>query len=190
MSAMPDAVLAVIPAPWGPLHLAATERGVVAVESLATTEDFVERLEGRIAGTVATTGPRRGRTLVGRAAAQLSDYLAGVPVTFDVPLDLLGRPTWDRDVLGRVQAVPWGAVTSYGRVARRVGRPGAARAVGGAIGRNPVGIVVPCHRVVAADGSLGGYGGDWFGSRETLLDIKRELLRIEGVELPARSLFD
>ena len=70
------------------------------------------------------------------------------------------------------------------------GRPGAARAVGGAVGRNPVAIVVPCHRVLAGDGSIGGYGGDWFGSRELLLDIKRELLRIEGVTLPAAALVD
>ena len=187
---MPDAVLAVIPAPWGPLHVAATDRGIVAVESLATTEDFVERLETRLRGRVAADGPPAARALADRAAAQLTEYLAGRRRTFDVPLDLVGRPTWDRDVLAGVQAVPWGAVTSYGRVARRVGRPGAARAVGGAIGRNPVAIMVPCHRVVSGNGTLGGYGGDWFGSRETLLDIKRELLRIEGVELPARSLFD
>jgi methylated-DNA-[protein]-cysteine S-methyltransferase len=81
-------------------------------------------------------------------------------------------------------------VTSYGRVARRIGRPGAARAVGGAVGRNPIGIVIPCHRVVAGDGSIGGYGGDWWGSREALLEVKRELLRLEGVDLPATRLFD
>jgi methylated-DNA-[protein]-cysteine S-methyltransferase len=190
MEAMPDAVYTVIRAPWGPLHVAATERGVVAVETLATTHDFVERLERRISGSVTTGGSPAARNLLDRAAGQLSEYLEGRRLVFELPLDLVGRPAWDRDVLAGVQAVPWGAVTSYGRVARRVGRPGAARAVGGAVGRNPVGIVVPCHRVVAGDGSLGGYGGDWFGSRERLLEIKRELLRLEGVDLPARALFD
>jgi methylated-DNA-[protein]-cysteine S-methyltransferase len=187
---MTDAVLAVVAAPWGPVHVAATDRGVVAVENLATTDDFVQRLERRLRGRVATTGSPAQRGLVERAAEQLTDYLGGHRRTFDVPLDLAGRTAWDRDVLAGVQAVPWGAVTSYGRVARRIGRPGAAQAVGGAVSRNPVGIMVPCHRVVAGNGRLGGYGGDWFGSRERLLDIKRELLRLEGVELPARSLFD
>jgi methylated-DNA-[protein]-cysteine S-methyltransferase len=82
--------------------------------------------------------------------------------------------------------VPYGQVTSYGRLAREIGRPGAARAVGGAVGRNPIGLAIPCHRVIAADGSLGGYGGDWWGTREQLLEIKRELLEREGVTLPAR----
>ncbi len=182
---MPDAVLAVIAAPWGPVHVAATERGVVAVESLATTEGFVERLSARLHGPVASTGPPDARRLADRAADQLTAYFAGRRKVFDLPLHLDARPAWDRAVLGGVQSVPWGAVTSYGRVARRVGRPGAARAVGGAVGRNPIGIVIPCHRVVAGDGSIGGYGGDWFGSRERLLEIKRELLRLEGVELPA-----
>jgi methylated-DNA-[protein]-cysteine S-methyltransferase len=79
-----------------------------------------------------------------------------------------------------------GEVTSYGRLARAIGRVGAARAVGGAVGRNPIGLAIPCHRVIAGDGSIGGYGGDWFGSREQLVEIKRELLAMEGVELPVR----
>jgi methylated-DNA-[protein]-cysteine S-methyltransferase len=60
--------------------------------------------------------------------------------------------------------------------------------VGGAIGRNPIGLAIPCHRVVAGDGSIGGYGGDWYGSREALLEIKRELLAIEGIRLPVTDL--
>jgi methylated-DNA-[protein]-cysteine S-methyltransferase len=77
-------------------------------------------------------------------------------------------------------------VTSYGRLARSIGRPGAARAVGAAVGRNPIGLIIPCHRVIAGDGSLGGYGGGWSGEREALLDIKRRLLATERIELPAR----
>ena len=97
---------------------------------------------------------------------------------------------WDEAVLGQVRRIGWGEVTSYGRVARAIGRRGAARAVGGAVGRNPIGLAIPCHRVIAGDGSIGGYGGDWFGSREELLDIKRELLGCEGVGLPARDLVE
>jgi methylated-DNA-[protein]-cysteine S-methyltransferase len=66
-----------------------------------------------------------------------------------------------------------------------IGRRGAARAAGGAVGRNPIALLVPCHRVIAGDGSLGGYGGDWYGTREQSLAIKRELLEREGVALPA-----
>jgi methylated-DNA-[protein]-cysteine S-methyltransferase len=86
-----------------------------------------------------------------------------------------------------VRGIGWGEVTSYGRVARAIGRPGAARAAGGAIGRNPIGLAIPCHRVIAGDGTIGGYGGEWFGSRETLLEIKRELLAREGIRMPARD---
>jgi len=71
-------------------------------------------------------------------------------------------------------------------VARQIDRPGAARAVGGAVGRSPIGIVIPCHRVIAGDGTLGGYGGDWYGSRERLLELKQELLAMEGVDIPRR----
>ncbi len=187
---MPDAVFAIVPAPWGPVHVAATDRGVVAVESLASTESFVERLAVRLHGDVSVRGRSAAATTLTRAGEQLTDYLAGRPISFDVPLDLDDRPAWDRAVLGAVGAVPWGAVTSYGRVARRIGRPGAARAVGGAIGRNPIGIVIPCHRVVAGNGTLGGYGGDLYGTLDVFLDIKRELLRLERVELPATVLVD
>jgi methylated-DNA-[protein]-cysteine S-methyltransferase len=71
-----------------------------------------------------------------------------------------------------------------------VGRPGAARAVGGAIGRNPVGLVIPCHRVIAGDGSLGGYGGEWLDDREAMLAVKRALLELEGIDLPANRWLD
>jgi methylated-DNA-[protein]-cysteine S-methyltransferase len=85
-----------------------------------------------------------------------------------------------------VRGIGWGEATSYGRVARRIGRPGAARAVGGAVGRNPIALIVPCHRVVAGDGSLGGYGGAWWGTAEEMLTVKRTLLELEGITLPVR----
>ena len=112
--------------------------------------------------------------------AALDTMLAGRATTWDMTFDLSDRPVWDRDVLGQVAAIPIGATASYGDIARRVGAPRAARAVGGAVGRNPIGLLIPCHRVIAADGTIGGYGGDAWGSRKDRLDIKRALLRARG----------
>jgi methylated-DNA-[protein]-cysteine S-methyltransferase len=177
----PVASFAVLDAPWGALHVAATARGVVAVALLAPTEAFVAGLERRLHGEIRSGGPAR---TLDRAVAEIEEYLDGRRRSFDLALDVADRPAWDRAVLGAVCEVGWGEVTSYGRVARAIDRPGAARAVGGAVGRNPVALLVPCHRVIAGDGSLGGYGGDWYGSREEHLELKRELLAREGVEIP------
>lgn len=186
---MPDAAYEIVDAPWGPIHLAATPTAVVALSHLMPTDVFVASLERRFG----TAGPARagadGR-MARVAAEQIEEYLGGRRRTFDLPLELGHRAAWDVAVLAGVAAVPWGEATSYGRVARRIGRAGAARAVGGAVGRNPIGIVIPCHRVLAGDGSLGGYGGDWWGTRDALLEIKRELLRLEGIALPVTRLFD
>lgn len=122
--------------------------------------------------------------LLERAVKAMERWLAGAPEPFDLPLDLAGLSAWDRAVLDGVRRIPWGTTESYGGVARMIGRPGAARAVGGSVGRNPVGIVVPCHRVIAGDGSLGGYGGDAWGSRAERQGLKRSLLALEGVTLP------
>jgi methylated-DNA-[protein]-cysteine S-methyltransferase len=182
-----------VDAPWGPVHVATTTRAVVAVSHLVPTDGFLDGLRRRWGGEIRPAGPGAdpAATRLAQAAMEaLATYLAGERRAFELPIDLGHRPAWDVAVLDGVRQVPWGHVTSYGRVARRIGRPGAARAVGGAVGRNPVGILVPCHRVVAGDGTIGGYGGDWWGSRDALLEIKRELLRLEGVTIPARELFD
>lgn len=105
----------------------------------------------------------------------------------DLPLDIDDRPAWDRRVLGAVRAIPRGQTRSYGEIAEAIGSPGAARAVGGAVGRNPIAYVIPCHRVIAADGTLGGYGGGWWGDRERLLDVKSALLAREGRHVPLRA---
>jgi methylated-DNA-[protein]-cysteine S-methyltransferase len=132
-----------------------------------------------------------GGPLLERAVAALAAFLDGEPALLGgLPLDRADRGSWDRAVLAGVRTLGWGEVTSYGRLARSIGRRGAARAVGGAVGRNPIGLAIPCHRVIAGDGTIGGYGGDWFGSRDDLLAIKRELLAREGVTLPARELRD
>jgi O-6-methylguanine DNA methyltransferase len=182
------AAYAVIAAPWGPIHIAATARGIAAIELFTPTERFVAALESRLHRPVEPSRSASGaaRERVDFAAAQVERYLGGSPMAFDVAIDPGPRPAWDAAVFDGVQGVRWGEVTSYGRLARRIGRPGAARAVGGAVGRNPIALVVPCHRVIAGDGSIGGYGGAWWGTAEEMLAVKRTLLELEGIELPVR----
>ena len=106
-----------------------------------------------------TAGPAAGRRLVRRASPSSStEYFAGGRTDFDVPLELAGTD-FQRRVWSALRDIPYGETISYGELARRVGNPGAVRAVGLANGRNPVAIIVPCHRVIGADGSLTGYGG-------------------------------
>ena len=115
---------------------------------------------------------RRGQAL----HAALGRFFAGVRETFaDVALDLEGATPFRRLVWETARAVPWGSTESYGDLAHRIGKPKAARAVGQALGANPIPIVIPCHRFIAGDGSLGGFGAG--------LEWKRELLRLEGVAL-------
>lgn len=104
------------------------------------------------------------------ARAQLGEYFEGARTSFDLPLDANGTP-FQLQVWNALRQIPYGATTSYAQVAAAIGRPGAARAVGLANGRNPIAIVVPCHRVIGARGNLVGYGGG--------LDRKRYLLELE-----------
>ena len=106
---------------------------------------------------------------------QLSQYFAGERHEFDVELDLVGNE-FERSVWEALLAIPYGQTASYGDIAKRIGAPSAARAVGMANGRNPVAVIVPCHRVIGADGSLTGYGGG--------LERKRFLLELETGVLP------
>lgn len=110
--------------------------------------------------------------LLRKAASQLADYFAGRSMRFDLPLDLRGTPFQQR-VWNALLGIGGGRTTNYGEIARQLGSPQAMRAVGAAVGRNPVSVIVPCHRVLGADGSLTGYAGG--------MDRKRALLRIEGV---------
>jgi methylated-DNA-[protein]-cysteine S-methyltransferase len=175
------------PAPWGPIAIAASARGLVALAVLAPLDVIVADVVRR----TRLEPTRQPHPMLDRAVAAVDAFLGGSPASLEtVPIDLVVGSDWDRAVLGAVRTVPWGTATSYGRVATAIGRRGAARAVGGAIGRNPIGLAIPCHRVVAGNGSIGGYGGDWFGSRETLLAIKRDLLAIEGVALPVAELWE
>jgi methylated-DNA-[protein]-cysteine S-methyltransferase len=104
-------------------------------------------------------------------AIQLEEYFAGERTEFDIPMELDGTQ-FQREVWAELSRIPYGETISYGELARRVGRPKGPRAVGQANGRNPIAIIVPCHRVVAGNG-IGGYGGG--------LTCKRTLLALEGV---------
>ncbi|WP_029109866.1 methylated-DNA--[protein]-cysteine S-methyltransferase [Mycobacterium sp. URHD0025] len=104
------------------------------------------------------------------AVDQLSAYFAGERTDFDLELDMVGTQ-FQRRVWQALQTIPYGQTCSYGEIARQIGSPGASRAVGLANGHNPIGIIVPCHRVIGANGSLTGYGGG--------LDRKRALLELE-----------
>jgi methylated-DNA-[protein]-cysteine S-methyltransferase len=105
---------------------------------------------------------------------QLKEYFAGARREFDLPLAPQGTDFQLR-VWNQLRKIPFGKTISYGELARRVGNPAASRAVGAANGRNPISIVVPCHRVIGSDGSLTGFGGG--------LDVKRELLKLENAIL-------
>jgi methylated-DNA-[protein]-cysteine S-methyltransferase len=104
--------------------------------------------------------------------AQLSDYFAGRRTTFDLPLDLSSGTDFQQAVWRALLQIPVGSTCSYGALSAAIGKPAAVRAVGGAIGRNPLGIVVPCHRVIGANGALTGYTGG--------LQHKKALLQLEG----------
>jgi methylated-DNA-[protein]-cysteine S-methyltransferase len=118
----------------------------------------------------------------GDAVAQLHAYFAGELTSFDLDMELLGT-RFERRVWEALQTIPYGETRSYGDIADQIGAPGASRAVGRANGRNPIGIVVPCHRVIGANGSLTGYGGG--------LDRKKALLDLEKSRNSANlTLFD
>ena len=181
--------IALVEAPWGPIRLAATEDAVVALEVLSNAESFASSCRRRF-GAVAESAdppPRPVARRLAESAEAVAALLAGEPCPLTaIPVALPGATDWDRLVLAGVRSLAWGETIGYGRLAERIGRRGAARAVGAAVGRNPIGLLIPCHRVIAGDGTLGGYGGGWVGEREALLEIKLALLALEGNRPPRR----
>lgn len=147
-----------VPSPLDPLTVVAAD-GAVEQLRMADARQRSEPWEGSDAG------------LLAEAEAQLAAYFAGSLTAFDLPLRLHGTDFQQR-VWQTLREIPYGATASYGDVAAAVGQPGASRAVGMANHHNPVSIIVPCHRVVAADGGLGGYGGGTDRKR-ILLDLER-----------------
>ncbi|MET7850959.1 methylated-DNA--[protein]-cysteine S-methyltransferase [Streptomyces avermitilis] len=158
----------------GPLLLAATGDGLVNVVFHATDavrDKALEQLASRL-GSDPVEDP--DSPFLAEAIRQVTAYFAGERRDFELPLDWSLISGFNRQVLRELASgVPYGAVVGYGDLARRVGRPGAAQAVGMAMGSNPLPVVVPCHRVVESDGGIGGFGGG--------LEAKRKLLALEGV---------
>ena len=129
------------------------------------------RMEDQAYPPAAVAGWVRDDTAFEDVVDQLDEYFAGTRTEFDVTLRLVGTE-FQRRVWSALLEIPYGETISYGELARRIGQPSASRAVGLANGRNPVGIIVPCHRVIGADGSLTGYGGG-IARKRALLDLER-----------------
>ncbi len=165
-----DAGFDIFDSPVGPLLVAASDHGVLRI-SYTTGRDPQEELESlaRVAGPRVLRAPRA----VATAHRELDEYFAGRRTSFELSLDLRGLAPFNVTVLHELAQVPFGRTATYGELATRAGRPTAARAVGMVMNRNPIPIVLPCHRIVGADGSLTGYAGG--------LEVKELLLRLEGV---------
>jgi methylated-DNA-[protein]-cysteine S-methyltransferase len=168
-----DVAIATVQSPVGDLLVAVTPRGLVRVafedeDSDDVLEDLAARLSPRILESARATD---------RVRRELQEYFERERTRFDLRIDRRLMGTFAKQVLAATSRVPFGRTTTYGELAQRIGHPRAARAVGTALGSNPVPVVVPCHRVLRAGGALGGYGGG--------LPRKELLLELEGVHLPA-----
>ena len=153
--------------PIGSLRVASTQHGLAYVElPFASGRGLRGWLRRCVPDARCSDGFAPNRLAIG----QLLEYLEGKRVGFELPLDLRGTP-FQRAVWEALQEIPYGETRSYAEIARRVGQPNAVRAVGAANGANPIALIVPCHRVIASDGKLGGYGGG--------LALKGKLLAME-----------
>ena len=152
---------------WGWLNVVRSPRGLVSLSFPRTTADEAMAELGSVAKT--------GRQVAdfGGFKKKLRDYFAGKRTVFDEALDLTAATPFRRKVWLATQGIPYGEGQSYAWVADRLGNPKACRAVGQALGKNPLPIIVPCHRVLTSDGALGGFSGG--------LETKRRLLRLEGI---------
>jgi len=167
----------IFPTAWGYVGLAATEHGLVRIALPRKSKKQVERgLRGVLRGwpnaDVETPSVARVFEILDEAERQVGDYLAGRRRTFDLPLAVPKATDFMRSVWRACSEIPYGKTRSYQWIAKRIGRPKASRAVGAALGANPLPLAVPCHRVMRSDGSLGGFGGG--------LPLKQRLLALES----------
>ena len=156
-----------IDSPLGPIVIAATDRGLAGLWFTEGQRYLPPQLTSEVPWPENPDHP-----VLKLASQQLTEYFAGQRSEFNVPLDLRCGTAFQQAVWQALLAIPQGDIVSYGEVSRRIGKPAAVRAVGGAIGRNPVSIIVPCHRVTGSNGALTGYAGG--------LERKSALLRLEG----------
>lgn len=164
---------AVVDSPLGPLWVAVGPKGVLAIHYGAEPSTLELGRIVRAYGPGVLPDPKRADAV----ARELDQYFAGKRRRFDVAVDLSPLTTFQRRILAATAAVEFGDVSTYAKVAARAGSAKGSRAAGQALGANPIPIVVPCHRILASDGSLGGYAGG--------LDAKRRLLSLERGEAPA-----
>lgn len=160
--------------PWGNMAAAVSQHGLCALDFAESQEDALVLLEHRFRNAEF----RWEETPLHESLQALFDSaVPGLPLDFSlVSLDLHGTPFQLR-VWEALRRIPYGTVTTYGAIAAEIGQKGASQAVGNAVGRNPVPVVIPCHRVIRSDGSIGGYS---IGDRHWNSDIKRRLLDWEG----------
>jgi len=165
-----DVAYDLVDTPIGELLVATTERGLCRIVYDAEPEQETERLARAFGVRVLRSTPP-----IDPARRQLDEYFSGNRHRFDLAVDLALQADFHRRVLHELARVPYGEVVTYGELAARAARPRAARAVGTVMNRNPLPIVLPCHRVIGANGKLVGYGGG--------LERKERLLRLEGALL-------
>lgn len=149
-----------MPVPLGWLRIVEKNEAIVEIQIMRQLEPAPEELE------------QRETALLLEAKRQLEEYFAGIRAGFSLPLAPEGT-VFQKAVWKQLEAIPYGETRTYGQIAAAVGNPNASRAVGGANHNNPIAIVIPCHRVIGANGKLTGYAGG--------IDLKEALLRIEGV---------
>lgn len=154
--------------PFGATFLAANARGLLRMD---WSVDDAEAAAEDLTTDFPLWGVRRDPDELEGAMEEILEYFAGERRSFDVAVDLTGLTPFQRSVLEATAEIPFGETVTYGQLARRLDKPNASRAVGSALGRNPVPIVVPCHRVVRSDGSLGGYTAGT-GYKEQLLALE------------------
>ena len=155
--------------PLGDLWVAMSEEGLIAVEFKMSREEFEDYIQCSL-GKPAGYAPER----VKEALTQLKEYLAGKRRQFSIPIDWSRMASFQQAALKATFGIPCGETRTYGQIAAQIGRPRAARAVGRAEATNPMPLVIPCHRVIGADGKLHGYGGG------EGVKTKEWLLKMEG----------
>ena len=165
----PNIVYAEFSSAQGNVYLAATKRGLAGMW-------FTDQRHLPDVSAWEQVDNASQQRVLKETQRQLQAYFAGQLRQFDIPLDLSAGTAFQQSVWQALLAIPFGKTTSYGALSRSIGKPLAVRAVGTAIGRNPIGVIVPCHRVIGADGSLTGYAGG--------LHRKEAFLKLEGA-LPA-----
>jgi methylated-DNA-[protein]-cysteine S-methyltransferase len=173
----------VVPSPLGPILLSTDRRGRLTGLRIGGALDQTARSltdDAAVDGADAAATASRG---LDDAATQLEEYFAGRRRSFDVALALDGT-SFQRLVWAQLQTIPFGTTVSYGQLAAQLDRAGAARAVGHANGRNPIPIIVPCHRVIGSTGQLTGYGGG-LEAKHTLLELESQRISSDRVDASA-----